>query len=334
MALDRKGRNGLSSLWHALGCMAVAGLPVRFASFWDGYRPAIAISSDAGQPPPSRLPVRATVGRTRLRRAGMPCLRLCRPPRRQSLLQSCHRSRPVLPCITAIHCPEVTPMNRRFPHHGRYEAAREGAYAIPGPLAPERSPPGGMGPSGMGTSVSSGRGPDWFIALQDIQGRIIETHQAAQAAMVESLTATLRSLETLSLRGFGWQSGQEGLQPGSVPLSPPEEQRGQPVAMGARSSPTQPVGSGPSAFMQPPPSLPERSTASTAESIPPQSVPGTEVLQAVVLAVVAEKTGYPEEVLRLDMELETGLGIDSIKRGEIFTALLLQGGRVRELRGP
>jgi acyl transferase domain-containing protein/NAD(P)-dependent dehydrogenase (short-subunit alcohol dehydrogenase family)/acyl carrier protein len=41
----------------------------------------------------------------------------------------------------------------------------------------------------------------------------------------------------------------------------------------------------------------------------------------VLLAVVSEKTGYPAEMLELDMELDADLGIDSIKRVEIFTAL-------------
>jgi acyl transferase domain-containing protein/NAD(P)-dependent dehydrogenase (short-subunit alcohol dehydrogenase family) len=40
-----------------------------------------------------------------------------------------------------------------------------------------------------------------------------------------------------------------------------------------------------------------------------------------VLAVVAEKTGYPTEMLTLDMGLDSDLGIDSIKRVEIMAAL-------------
>jgi acyl carrier protein len=43
--------------------------------------------------------------------------------------------------------------------------------------------------------------------------------------------------------------------------------------------------------------------------------------QAVLLEVVADKTGYPASMLTLDMELEAGLGIDSIKRVEILAAL-------------
>ena len=41
----------------------------------------------------------------------------------------------------------------------------------------------------------------------------------------------------------------------------------------------------------------------------------------VLLAVVAEKTGYPADMLELDMQLDADLGIDSIKRVEILSAL-------------
>jgi acyl transferase domain-containing protein/NADP-dependent 3-hydroxy acid dehydrogenase YdfG len=42
---------------------------------------------------------------------------------------------------------------------------------------------------------------------------------------------------------------------------------------------------------------------------------------AILMEVVAEKTGYPAEVLDLDMQLDADLGIDSIKRVEILSAL-------------
>jgi acyl transferase domain-containing protein/acyl carrier protein len=51
----------------------------------------------------------------------------------------------------------------------------------------------------------------------------------------------------------------------------------------------------------------------------PASTPGD--LQGALLAVVAEKTGYPADMLTLEMALEADLGIDSIKRVEIFSAL-------------
>ena len=43
-------------------------------------------------------------------------------------------------------------------------------------------------------------------------------------------------------------------------------------------------------------------------------------LEALMMSVVAEKTGYPAEMLGLHMDLEADLGIDSIKRVEILAA--------------
>ena len=42
---------------------------------------------------------------------------------------------------------------------------------------------------------------------------------------------------------------------------------------------------------------------------------------ALLLSVVSEKTGYPSEMLTMGMELEGDLGIDSIKRVEILSAV-------------
>jgi acyl carrier protein len=47
-------------------------------------------------------------------------------------------------------------------------------------------------------------------------------------------------------------------------------------------------------------------------------------LTASLLQVVSEKTGYPTEMLELNMDMEADLGIDSIKRVEIFGALTKQ----------
>ncbi|MFH0725045.1 MAG: SDR family oxidoreductase [Pseudomonadota bacterium] len=44
-------------------------------------------------------------------------------------------------------------------------------------------------------------------------------------------------------------------------------------------------------------------------------------LTAMLLSVVSKLTGYPEEMLALDMDIESDLGIDSIKRVEILSTL-------------
>src|SRR3546814_18940825 len=43
-------------------------------------------------------------------------------------------------------------------------------------------------------------------------------------------------------------------------------------------------------------------------------------VQQTLLAIVAERTGYPTEMLSLDADLEADLGIDSIKRVDILGA--------------
>jgi polyketide-type polyunsaturated fatty acid synthase PfaA len=51
------------------------------------------------------------------------------------------------------------------------------------------------------------------------------------------------------------------------------------------------------------------------------SVRVTHSIEATMLAVVSELTGYPIEMLGLDMDIEAELGIDSIKRVEILSTL-------------
>ena len=52
-----------------------------------------------------------------------------------------------------------------------------------------------------------------------------------------------------------------------------------------------------------------------------QNVIDSDTLSQTLLEVVSDKTGYPSEMLELDMDIEADLGIDSIKRVEIIGAL-------------
>ncbi len=62
------------------------------------------------------------------------------------------------------------------------------------------------------------------------------------------------------------------------------------------------------------------SVAVVSSPVSPSVVPSSS-LGGTVLAVVSEKTGYPVEMLNLEMSLDHDLGIDSIKRVEILSAL-------------
>ena len=59
----------------------------------------------------------------------------------------------------------------------------------------------------------------------------------------------------------------------------------------------------------------------TLSDLPPATALDTATLTHSLLAIVSDKTGYPADMLELDMDMEADLGIDSIKRVEILGAL-------------
>src|SRR3546814_19770737 len=69
-----------------------------------------------------------------------------------------------------------------------------------------------------------------------------------------------------------------------------------------------------------------RFTISVTASVAPPAAPAAAAAPAVdyaslLIGIVAERTGYPHEMLGLDADLEADLGIDSIKRVGILGAL-------------
>jgi NAD(P)-dependent dehydrogenase (short-subunit alcohol dehydrogenase family)/acyl carrier protein len=77
------------------------------------------------------------------------------------------------------------------------------------------------------------------------------------------------------------------------------------------------------------PALPHVETKPPADNVPekisPKEIssgkPKNNRLEQVLLSVVSDLTGYPTEMLGLDMDIESDLGIDSIKRVEILSSL-------------
>ncbi|MEM1032878.1 MAG: beta-ketoacyl synthase N-terminal-like domain-containing protein [Myxococcota bacterium] len=90
--------------------------------------------------------------------------------------------------------------------------------------------------------------------------------------------------------------------PATTPLAPSAS----PVSGAASVAPTSsPDLQGPSVA-----SAPETASAAPADA------------ETLLLEVVADKTGYPSDMLSMDMSLEADLGIDSIKRVEILSAMM------------
>jgi acyl transferase domain-containing protein len=49
--------------------------------------------------------------------------------------------------------------------------------------------------------------------------------------------------------------------------------------------------------------------------------PPTDTIREKVLAIVAEKTGYPQDMLALDLDLEADLGVDTVKQADVFSSV-------------
>jgi acyl carrier protein len=78
-------------------------------------------------------------------------------------------------------------------------------------------------------------------------------------------------------------------------------------------------------YVTPPPAVqPDARSEIIAEPITPlvdEKSMDNDVLMQMLLSIVSDKTGYPVEMLAVDMDMEADLGIDSIKRVEIMGAL-------------
>ncbi|UCF66422.1 MAG: SDR family NAD(P)-dependent oxidoreductase, partial [Acidobacteriota bacterium] len=53
----------------------------------------------------------------------------------------------------------------------------------------------------------------------------------------------------------------------------------------------------------------------------PAAAAGPDPVEEKVLQLVADKTGYPQDMLALDLDLEADLGIDTVKQAEMFAAV-------------
>lgn len=72
--------------------------------------------------------------------------------------------------------------------------------------------------------------------------------------------------------------------------------------------------------------------AATAQPIPAESTPvksGDAVVERV-MALISEKTGYPTDMLDMDLDLEADLGIDTVKQAEMFASVREEYGIERD----
>ncbi len=83
----------------------------------------------------------------------------------------------------------------------------------------------------------------------------------------------------------------------------------------------------PTVVSTPPVTAAKPTLAPAAADTPPKTVDVAEPIEVLdpvqkrVLEIVAEKSGYPPDMLELDLDLEADLGIDTVKQAEMFAAI-------------
>ncbi|MCM2256302.1 MAG: SDR family NAD(P)-dependent oxidoreductase [Vicinamibacteria bacterium] len=161
-----------------------------------------------------------------------------------------------------------------------------------------------------GTAVASGHDSGWLAAWQEMQRQTAEAHAAYQRTMADTHGAFLRASET-SFQALAGLAG--GAMP-ALPVAAPAPAFTAPVAAPVASAPA------PLAAKSAPVAPAAAAVVAPAPIPVPAAAPAGDLTPAL-LEVVSEKTGYPAEMLQLEMELEADLGVDSIKRVEILAAL-------------
>jgi acyl transferase domain-containing protein len=235
------------------------------------------------------------------------------------------------------------------------------------PPSPTPQPFAAASSFASGPSVGDG----WLAAWQEAQRQTAHTHAAVQQAMASSHAAYLRATEVglmglAAMAGVSLPSslgqvetvarGPQAFAPALAPVPhsvaqpvAPAPAYAQPVTYAQPAAPA-PAYAQPSASAQPVASThawvqpstqpvaptpvapaPVAAPALAAAPAPVAAAAPALDLEALMLKVVADKTGYPESMLELSMDMEAELGIDSIKRVEILAAVQEQAPSLPEI---
>ena len=294
IALDRKGKDGVTQLQDGLGRMVAAGVDVELSQLWSRWAEAV---------DPRTLPAPKMLMHINGANYGKPYP----PPEGQ------------MPGPNPEIQPEVVVK----------EVIKEVVVEVPVAAAPVAAAPVAAAPVAAAPAQRAPAADGWVGAFQESQRQTVDAHAAFQDAMTRSHTAFLESME----RSFGQLTTLVGAAPAAPQPRPEVWGVGSETAAPSRVAAPVPIIAAPIPVATPAPApltvdldaLMAPTTAPAATAPRPQTPDPTPArardLNALLLAVVADKTGYPSEMLSSEMSLEGDLGIDSIKRVEILSAM-------------
>ncbi|PCI37632.1 MAG: 3-oxoacyl-ACP reductase [Elusimicrobia bacterium] len=210
-------------------------------------------------------------------------------------------------------------------NHGRPYPPEGGAAALPKPQPPRaaQAAPAVVQPNPeaeMSNSNTDPRYSAWLEAFKEMERTTSEAHTAYQKSMADSHMQFLQMAQASLANMTSLISGQPVAPAPIVPIAAPAPvvPVAAPVPIAA-PAPVVPVAA-PVPIAAPAPVVPVAAPAPVV-SAPASVSGGLDNLEAALIEVVADKTGYPTEVLNPEMNYESDLGVDSIKRVEILAAL-------------
>jgi polyketide-type polyunsaturated fatty acid synthase PfaA len=319
VTFNRKDQNGLVNFWDSLAKLATAGITLDFQSLWNEFYLEEATGKEAitktsiminganiGKPyPPLTEQVKASDFNKSFETVNEPTKNILPPD--MSVL-----NKPLEPVLAETATPE------NFFEQGESFMSVKKTTDMP---------------------IS-----EWFAAFQTLQVNMLEAQRSFQSLLLQSHTQFLQTSEIFLQQLNGLEiSNTDNIQR-NMPARPaitaapalPEIS----VNNISQMFSEQPLASPEIIKHMPPapaiaPTLPQEVVNKPIINIPDKAVnlpvanqnkiadkPAQPInYQALLLNVVADKTGYPPEMLELSMDLESELGIDSIKRVEILSAL-------------
>ena len=319
ISFDGKIKDPVWRLWSGLGQLSAAGLKLDLRALWE---------QTALAPPSQESSSAATVG-----------ISGANFGKRYPWRDNDRKARPSYPrrVEAPLAANEPTPQNQSA---GEVSASRD-PFAGQGSYKPDSAVE--RTPAQKDAGVVSQAAEDRFAGGGHADLRLIETiirhsseaHQVAQKAMADAHLSYLKATELALLRLGGDNSSRaasaltspqfgpapfEPLQPAADILSAKADLRTARDDAADRMS-NAPIHTAAPFWEQ----RQARQDLSPKADVPRHANSAAQGLKAndystLVLDVIAKKTGYPADMLKLEMELEADLGIDSIKRVEILSA--------------
>ncbi|MBP2308448.1 SDR family oxidoreductase [Azospirillum melinis] len=285
--LDRRGADGVLSLLDGLGALAVHGVRLDFEALWAGF----AEERKPRKPSPAAVQISgANFGKIYPPQGGAAALPKPNPPRPVPT--------PAVP-IPAAPASSAPVQSTAF----QSQPIEEAQIMVTNSPAPQPAP-----------------NPVATASVETIYHHVADAHAAFQRAIAESHQALLavagQAIQSLS--GVPAQQPAFTAPPAPIMPSAPAIAAPQPMPVLAPApvaAPTPPMHR-----PAPAPTVPQPVATPRPQPVA-VPIPPAASARDTVLAVIAEKTGYPVEMLSAEMELEAGLGIDSIKQVEIFSTL-------------